>query len=66
MTTLNTITSRSGKKEAVIIYTIADGYRVTIRQIFNNGIEIEKSFLLSKCNFKTYESAAKWAIKQMN
>jgi hypothetical protein len=66
MTTSNIITSRSGKKEAAIVYTIAGGYRATITQIFNNGIEIEKSFFLSKCNFKTYESAAKWAMKQMN
>ncbi len=66
MTTSNTITSRSGKKEATIVYTIAGGYRATIVQIVNNGIETEKDFFLSKNSFSTYEKAAKWAIKNMN
>lgn len=60
------ITSRSEKKEATIIYTIAGGYRATIYQIVNNGIEIKKDFFLSKNRFSTYEKAAKWAIKNMN
>jgi len=66
MNTQNTITSRSGKKEASIVYTIAGGYRATIVQIVNTGIEIEKDFFLSKNNFSTYEKAAKWALKNMN
>jgi hypothetical protein len=62
----NTITSKSGKKEATIVYTIAGGYRANIFQVVNNGIEIEKDFFLSKNSFSTYEKAAKWAIKNMN
>jgi hypothetical protein len=66
METPNIITSRTGKKEAAITYSINGAYRATIQQVFNNGIEIEKSFFLSKCGFSTYEKAVKWAIKQMN
>lgn len=62
----NVITSRSEKKEAVIVYTIAGGYRATISQIVNTGIGIEKDFVMSKNNFKTYEAAAKWSLKNMN
>ena len=61
----NLITSTTGKKEAVITYSIAGGYRSTISQIVNNGIEIEKDFIISKNSFKSYESAAKWAIKNI-
>ena len=61
-----TITSNSGKKEANIVNTISGGYRVTIVQVVNTGIGIERDFLSSKDNFSTYEKAAKWALKQMN
>jgi hypothetical protein len=62
----NVITSRTEKKEAVIVYTIANGYRSTISQIVNTGIGIEKDFVMTKDNFRSYEAAAKWSLKNLN
>lgn len=62
----NIITSTSGKKEAKIVYTMSHGYRATIFQIVNDGIEIGIEFFNGKDGFQTYEKAAKWALKNMN
>jgi len=62
----NLIISRNEKKEAVIVYTMASGYRATISQIVNTGIGIEKDFVITKANFKTHQLATKWAIKNIN
>lgn len=62
----NVITSNSGKKQATIVYTIANGYRATIEQIVNTGIGIELDFVTTKVGFSTYMAAVKWSLKHLN
>ena len=59
------ITSKNGKCEAVIIQTMSNGYRVSLWQIINTGIGIEKDFLTSKGNFANYDSAKRWSLANM-
>lgn len=62
----NVIKSSSGKKEAIIVYTIANGFTAKVLQIINTGINIEKDLIDIKYNFKTYEAAAKYCLKKLN
>ena len=61
---MKTITSNSGKKEAQMFGT-ANGIVTDILQVFNNGIEIEKDFFMSK-TFSSFAKAEKWALSVMN
>jgi len=61
----NGLTLKRKNKQAIIVKTTNNGIISTINQIVNTGIGIEYDFIKSKNNFKNYELATKWALKQL-
>ena len=59
------IKSETGKKQAIITYSMHNKFNVVVEQLFNNGIEIETAYIIGKCQINTFNAAEKFAKKYL-